>query len=139
MEKLPLQAMGLRESLIFFMIPTLLLYTATHIGVPALSQATGLPPVVSWFICGGTIVFLPLFVAALVFYRLEGNLWQTSAILTRFRLSQLSWQTLGWTGLGIVGIGILTYGIVAAGQAIVPGLSAQPSFMSVSPLTSSNR
>lgn len=139
MEKMSVQAMGLRESFVFFAIPTLLLYVATHIGVPSLSRSTGLPMIVSWFICGGTIVFLPLFVAAFGFYRMEGNLWQIGAIATRFRLGQLSWHTLRWTGLGIVGIGVLTYGIVAVGQAIVPGFSAQPSFISVPPLTSSNR
>lgn len=136
MEKIHLQAMGLRESLIFFAIPTLLLYTATHIVVPALSHANGLPLVVSWFICGGMIVFLPLFVAAFVFYYLEGNPWTMAAIASRFRLSQLSWHTLRWTGLGMLGVGILTYGIVTVSQAIVAGFSAQPSFMSVPPLTS---
>ncbi|NJO40274.1 MAG: hypothetical protein HC769_11270 [Cyanobacteria bacterium CRU_2_1] len=92
MEKISLRPMGLWESLMFFGIPTLLLYVATHIGVPTLSQTIGLPVVVSWFICGGTLVFLPLFVAAFVFYWLEGNPWQVSAILARFRLSPLSWH-----------------------------------------------
>jgi membrane protease YdiL (CAAX protease family) len=137
-EKTPIQPMGLRESGIFFALPTLLLYIATHIGVPALSRSTELPMVVSWFICGGTLVFLPLFVAAFMFYRIEGNPWQTSAIVTRFRMSPPSWQTLGWTGLGILGIGVLTSVIVAVGQTSVLGFSAQPSFMSVPPLTSSN-
>lgn len=139
MEKIAMRPMGLWESLVFFAIPTLLLYIATHIGVPALSRSIGLLIIVSWFVCGGILVFLPLFVAAFAFYRLEGNPWQTAAILTRFRLGQPSWQTLRWTGLGIVGIGVLTYSIVAVGQAIVPGFSAQPSFMSVPPLTSNNR
>lgn len=139
MEKIAMRTMGLWESFVFFAVPTLLLYVATHIAVPALSQVSNLPMVVSWFICGGTLVFLPLFVAAFVFYRIEGNSWQIAAIVTRFRLSRLSWHTLRWTVLGIVGIGILTYGIVAVGQAIVPGFSAQPSFMSVPPLTSNNQ
>jgi membrane protease YdiL (CAAX protease family) len=138
-EKISMQAMGLRESLVFFGIPMLLLYIATHIGVSALNQATGMPTLVSWFICGGTLVFLPLFVAAFVFYWIEGNPWQTAAVVARLRLGKPSWHTLGWTGLGVVSIGILTYAIVAIGQAFIPSFSAQPSFMSVSPLTDNNR
>jgi membrane protease YdiL (CAAX protease family) len=137
-EKLEMQPMGFWKSLAFFGIPTLLLYVATHRGVPTLSQAIGLPIVVSWFACGGTLVFLPLFVAAFVFYWTEGNPWQTATIVARFRLSQLSWHTLSWTGLGVLGIGILTYATVAVGQAIIPGFSAQPSFMSMPPLTSND-
>ncbi|NJK54324.1 MAG: hypothetical protein HC936_18940 [Leptolyngbyaceae cyanobacterium SU_3_3] len=45
-----MQAMGVCESLVFFAIPTLLLYLATHIGVTSLSRSTGLPTIVSWFI-----------------------------------------------------------------------------------------
>jgi len=50
---------SIMESLVFFE-SKLLLCVATYIGVPALTQTTGLPMVVSWFICGGMIVFLPL-------------------------------------------------------------------------------
>jgi membrane protease YdiL (CAAX protease family) len=138
-EKITLQPMGFRESLACFGIPTLLLYIATQLGVPTLSQTTGLPMVVSWFICSGTLVFLPLFGAAFVFYWLEGNPLQISANLVRFRLGQLSWNQLSWTGLGLLGISLLTYGIVAVGQAIIPDFSAQPSFMSAPPLNSNNR
>jgi membrane protease YdiL (CAAX protease family) len=140
MQEQPLiKAMGLGESLIFFGIPTLLLYAATHIGVPTLSRTTGLPAIVSWFVCGGTLVFLPLFVAALAFYRLEVNPGKFPAIVDRFRLNFPSWQTLGWTGLGIIAIGVLTYAIVAIGRAIDPDFSSQPAFMSVKALTDRDR
>jgi len=138
MEKIEMQPMGLWESFAFFGIPALLLYVATHIAVPALSQAFSLPMVVSWFICGGMLVFLPLFVAAFVCYRLEGNPRQTWAIASRFRLNMLSWHTSIWTGLGVLSIGILTYAIVAVSQAMMPGFSAQPSFMLMPPLTREN-
>jgi len=131
--------MGLWKSLVFCGIPTLLLYVATHIGVPTLSQMTRLPTVVSWFVCGGILVFLPLFFTSFVLYRIEGNPWQIFAILERFRLNQPTWQTLGWTGLSGVSIGILTYSIVAIGRVVVPGFSAQPAFMSMAPLSSSDR
>jgi len=65
------------ESLVFF-DSTLLLCVATYI-VPALTQTTGLPMVVSWFIYGGMIVFLPLFVAAFVFYGLRAILYHFDA------------------------------------------------------------
>ena len=116
-----------------------MLYTATHWAVPALNRATKLPMIVSWFVCGGLLIFLPLSVAALVFYRLEGNPWHLTAFLDRFRLSSPSWRTLLWTVLGVLGIGIMTSGIVAAAPVVIPDFSPQPSFMSVTPLGESDR
>ncbi|NJP11513.1 MAG: CPBP family intramembrane metalloprotease [Leptolyngbyaceae cyanobacterium RU_5_1] len=139
MEKVAMRPMGLRESLVFFGIPTLLLYVATQIGVPTLSRVTGLPLIVSWFVCSGTLVFLPLFFAAFVFYWLEGNPWQVPAILARFRLSPLSWHPFGWIGLGVIGVGGLTYGMIAIAQALIPNFSPQPAFMSMPPLTGHDR
>lgn len=134
-----MKPMNLRQSLLFFGIPALLLYLATYICIPPLSRATGLPLVVSWFLCGGSLVFLPLFVAAFVFYRLEGRPWQAATILDRFRLNRFSRFDLAWSLLGVLSVGVLTYGLLEAGQALVPGFSAQPSFMSVTPLTADER
>lgn len=122
------------ESLIFFGVPTLLLSLATRIGVPALHRATGLPMVVCWYICGGTLVFVPLFVAALVFYRLEGRPWQLNAMLARFRLNRFSWREMAWSLVGVLAIGALTYGIMEAGKRLIPGFSVQPAFMTMHPL-----
>jgi membrane protease YdiL (CAAX protease family) len=130
-----MKPMKFGESFIFFGIPTVLLYLATHFCIPALQQATGLPVVVCWFICGGTLVFVPLFVAALVFYRLEGQPWQLAAILTRFRLNKFSWRDLAWSLAGVVVIGALTYGVMEVGKILLPGFTAQPSFMKMRPLT----
>jgi len=129
-----MKPMGLGQSLLFFGVPTLLLVAATHLGIPLLSQAAGLPVVVAWFICGGSLVFLPLFAAAFVFYRLDGHPWQMPAILARFRLNRLSGRDLAWSGLAVLAVGGLTYGVMAVGQSLWPGFSAQPSFMAMTPL-----
>ena len=129
-----MKPMALGESLLFFGIPTLLLYLATHVCIPLLSNATGLPVVVAWFICGGLLVFLPLFGAAFVFYRIEGHPWKISTILARFRLNRLSGRDLAWSALGVLGVGVFTYGIIEMGQRLLPGFSAQPSFMTMTPL-----
>jgi membrane protease YdiL (CAAX protease family) len=139
MEQTHLKPMAWSESLLFFGIPTLLLYVATHFCIPALSKATGMPVVIAWFICGGILVFVPIFVAAFSFYRLEGNPWQTAAILKRFRLNHLSKSGVAWSGVGILSVGLLTYAIIEVGRLFIPGYSAQPSFMSMQPLQANER
>jgi len=98
MAKILMQPMGLRKSLVFGL--TLLLCVATYISVPALTQTTGLPMVVSWFICGGMIVFLPLFVAFLCSIGLR-------AILYKFPMPPLTdrrWIFAAWVPLFLFNI-----------------------------------
>ncbi|MFH0991804.1 MAG: CPBP family intramembrane glutamic endopeptidase [bacterium] len=134
-----MKSMVFGESLVFFGIPMILLYFATHLCIPALSKVTGLPIVLAWFICGGTLVFLPMFVAAFILYHREGNPWKASAILERFRLDKMSKSDIAWSVLGILSVGLLTYGILEIGQSFIPGYSAQPSFMSMQPLQANER
>lgn len=51
-------------SLILFGIPTLLMWLATHWGIPALRGVFAGPDILCWFVAGG-IVFFCLFVAAI--------------------------------------------------------------------------
>ena len=121
-------------SILYFGIPTLLLYIATDYCIPWLKQWSTLPQVVCWHICGGLLVFLPLFIAALVFYRVEGNPWHISAVLKRFRLDKLNRNTLIITVIGIISIGLLTKIFMGVGSLLIDDFSAHPSFMTMQPL-----
>jgi membrane protease YdiL (CAAX protease family) len=136
-----MQPMGLGESLLYFGIPTLLMYLATHIGIPLLERSFGQylfgqPLLICWFISGGA-VFMLLFVAALVCYRRDGHPWQASALIDRFGLTRPTLPVLGWTLLGMVAIGGLSYGILKLGEQFVPGYTPQPPFMKIRPLAPS--
>lgn len=134
MENISLKPMGYKESLILFVVPALLLYIATHWCIPGLHKWSGLPVVVCWFICGGTLVFLPLFIFSFIFYRREGHPWSFRTIRKRFRLDRFSPLTLAITLAGIISIALLTFLFIKVGEKIFSGFSAQPSFMTMQPL-----
>jgi membrane protease YdiL (CAAX protease family) len=85
------------------------------------------------------LVFVPIFVSAFVFYRLEGNPWKATVILERFRLDRLPIRDLAWSIFGVLSVGLLTYGILEIGKLFIPGYSAQPSFMTMDPLQENER
>lgn len=127
--------LGIAESLLLFGIPTVVLYLATHFGIPYLNQASGIPIIVCWFINGGALVFVPLFVFSLLFYKSEGRKLAWAPLSDRFRLKKMTLLDTVW-GLGsIVVIGILTAIIMNVAKQIVPSFSAQPSFLEMDPLT----
>jgi len=131
-----IKPLGFFLSLLFFTIPTLLLYMATHFCVPWLATWSQLPRVVCWYICGGALVFLPLFLTALLLYRLEGHPWKISPMLLRFRLNQFNRRIFGISIIGTIVISLLTYIFMEIGKFVDPNFSSQPAFMSLQPLGS---
>jgi len=129
-----IKPMGFFPSLFQFAIPTLLLYGATHFCVPLLEQKSQLPLVVCWYICGGFLVFLPLFLAALLLYHLEGHPWRISTMLQRFRLNKFDSRIFGISIIGTITISLLTYIFMEIGKFVSPDFTSQPAFMSLQPL-----
>ena len=129
-----IKPMGFFSSLLYFAIPTLMLYAATQVCIPRLHHVTDLPQVVCWYICGGSLVFFPLFLGALILYRLEGNPWRFSMILQRFRLNTFGWRIAGISLLGTIAISLLMFLLMEMGKWVSPDFSAQPSFISLKPL-----
>ena len=72
-------------SCLLFGIPTILLILATRFLIPILNNQLGILPVLSWFLAGGICVFMPIFFAALIAHRLEGNEFNFSTICERLR------------------------------------------------------
>lgn len=136
MANIIIKPMDIKESLLFFGIPTVILYIATHVCIPWLNKVTDLPLVVCWYICGGLLVFIPLFIASFVFYKREGNEWNYKTILQRFRLDKFSMKDLWISLAGVVIVAVATYVMMAIGKKYIDYFSASPSFMTMTPLKS---
>jgi membrane protease YdiL (CAAX protease family) len=126
--------MGWRESILLFAIPTVVLYIATHLCIPILYRATNLPLVVCWYVCGGVLVFIPLFVAALIFYRKENNPWRLKVMLERFRMDRFSVKDLLISIGGVLAAGVGTFLMIEIGKKYIHYFSAQPPFLTITPL-----
>jgi membrane protease YdiL (CAAX protease family) len=124
-------------SLLFFGSAAVVLYLATHYIIPFLIRATGIHPALSWFIVGGTVVFFPLFVTAIVASRLEGAK-TFSAIGIRLRLKAMGRGDWWWTLVGFIVIGI-TVGLImfagewAAEMGLISSFNTSPPFLEFEP------
>lgn len=99
----PVKPMPFLLSLLLFGIPSLVLILATRLVIPWLHQDLGLLPVLSWFLAGGVLVFIPLFLAACIAFRWEGNPWDFATLRSRFRLHRMEKKDWLWTIGGIAG------------------------------------
>ncbi|MFC2133219.1 CPBP family intramembrane glutamic endopeptidase [Bacteroidota bacterium] len=134
MPNIIIKPMGWKESLLFFGIPTIILYIATHICIPIVQRATGLPIIVCWFICGGLLVFAPLFIASLIFYNREGNEWNYKTLMKRFRLDKFSRKDLLISIVGVVIAFLGTFIMMEIGKKYINYFSPSPPWITVSPL-----
>lgn len=126
--------MRVPESLLFTLIPALLLFIAVRLAIPALRIWTGWRPLLCWYLCGGLLVFLPLFAASFILIRREARTGARPDWIRRFRLTKPSVSTLAWSLAGTVAVGFLTWVFMRAGQRWIPGFSASPVFLRVEPL-----
>jgi membrane protease YdiL (CAAX protease family) len=124
-----LKKMDLRGSFIYTALPAILLYYATRWFIPYLHETTGLPLVVCWYISGGGLVFIPMTVLSLIFYRREGNEWSKENFIKRFWLEKPSGKTISIGLLGVIITGIATYAVMELCKALMPEFSASPSFL----------
>lgn len=129
-----IRPMGVTESLVYAGVPALLLFLATRVVIPALYLNTNLPLVVCWFVAGGAVVFLPMFLASLVLYRREGNPWTASVFAARMRLNVWNRGILWQTVCALCAVLVSTAAILKVTSVIWPAFSARPSFLEISPL-----
>jgi membrane protease YdiL (CAAX protease family) len=129
-----MKPMRMIESLLFTLGPAVLLYIAVHIAIPALRTLTGWKPLICWYLCGGLLVFVPLFAASIILVRGETKNGRVADRIRRLRLTRPSAAVLTWSLAGTLAIGLLTWLLMHAGQRWIPGFSASPAFLRVEPL-----
>jgi membrane protease YdiL (CAAX protease family) len=121
--------MPLWQSVLLFGIPAALFYVVTHCGIAGMVEITGIPFILSWFLLGGLFVFVPLFVIALVGFRLEGRRFRWAEIRDRFRLHRITKGDWYWTVGAMVIVGAASGIVYFIGHwlAAMTGLFPKPS------------
>ena len=115
-----------------------MLYIATRHLVPVLN-GWGMHPALSWFISSGLLIFVPIFLLAIVNSRKELNTRDPKLILNRLWLKKLNYKDWAWAIGGAVLIIILTGLIMVSAEWISQSLfnkpfRTSPSFMHFEPL-----
>lgn len=131
--------MGLLRSFAFFGGAALLLLASTRLVIPRVSEATGIEPVVAWFLVGGALVFLPLLFAGLLLVRQEARSSEGPRWTARLRFRHMDRTDWLW-GIGaLIVIGLLTGFIQAVGGAHFAEAKLHPQFMAFDPLSTGER
>ncbi len=127
-------------SLILFVVPTLLMWLATRLGIPAIKPHLAGPDILSWFIAGG-VVFLFLFLAAFMAFWIEKGRVTLEGFANRFRFRRTNALDVAWSLGVLVVCGSLSAGIAGlwkvASQAwrALPEPQASPPFIHMEPVT----
>lgn len=133
--KTTLQPLSLISAGIFYVTGAILLYLATHHAVPYLQSISSADSIILWFLCGGVMVFVPFFIAAVWLARQEGvNTMQ--AFKDRFWLAAPGRRVWIYAIFASVAIMTLMGVIVTFAPLVIDGYSAEPSFMKANKLDS---
>ncbi len=126
---------GLGETMALFGLGSALMFAGTHGLIPVLSRASGLEPVLFWFLIGGLGVFLPLLLLAGLLLRFEGAPVDRRVWHERLRFRAMNSGDWLWSIGAIVVIGVLSVGLSAGLRRAVGQVDQQPPFMHFEPLT----
>lgn len=126
--------LGWGQTLTLFGAMAAVFALTTRWAIPSASAATGIEPILWWFVLGGAVVFAPLFLLALLFLRAEAldgvDIWRD-----RLRFRALTARDWRWTFAALVAIGGLSF---AAQELLLPALFAEvelhPPFLTLEPL-----
>lgn len=139
-----LKPMPLWLSLLLFGVPTVILYAATRLLIPFLDAKLNLHPALLWFLVGGLVVFIPLFVAALLAAQRDVSEPGLRQLFYRLRLKKMSLGDWLWSILATVAILLLTGIVMTVANAILahlhmPPLQTSPPFLHFDPLVDRQR
>lgn len=134
-----IKPLPLYKSILLFSVPSAFFCFIAYIVIPYFNKNIGIHPALSWFY-GGYLVFIPIFILALLMYRLENRKMKVKLILQRFRIKRLSKTDLKWTLISAVLILFLTGLIMLLSRIIslkygLPELKTVPPFMQFQALT----
>jgi len=121
------------ELLLLFAIPSVLNLIACRIAIPYLTESTGLPIEIVYFISVGGIVLLPMFVTAIILTARETGSYKLDALLSRMRIKRLSRGDWTWT-IATFLLLVMTSFLVAKIAMPIIGMDATPFFFENMPL-----
>lgn len=96
----------------------LLLSLVVHGLVPAAGAATGVEPVLLWFLFAGSVFLLPLLVTAVWMLRREGESVRAELRRERLRFRPMTAADWLWTAGALAAIGLLSAGSLVALRAV---------------------
>lgn len=124
-----IQAISFSTAFLLFLLPALALFIATHYLIGILNSA-GIFPALSWFISGGFLVFIPLFIMAIILFGRENPHPDYKSFKERFRLKRMSGTDWLWSIGGSLLIISLTW-LIIIGYKFISGneLDTTPSWL----------
>lgn len=123
-----IQKLPLWKSIMLFGIPSLYFFLLTQYLTPYLTNTLHMHAALSWFITG-YLVFVPLFIAALLLVKRESGTVAIKTLLKRLRFKKLSKKDVLWT-LGAIGLTFASIGmIMLVSKGLSHELQTTPSFM----------
>lgn len=133
-----LKKLPLWKSIVLFALPSAYFIALTKWFTPFLHENLGLHPSLSWYITG-LLVFVPLFVSALLFVKRETGILNLEILLRRLRLKKLTKKDVTWTLcatlLSFAAMGLVWWISTLLTQYLsVSPLQTTPNFMSSQPL-----
>jgi membrane protease YdiL (CAAX protease family) len=127
--------LGWSHTLAVFGAAAAVLFVGTRVLIPHLSRATGLEPVVSWFLVGGLVVFVPLILTGALLLRREHATGDPRLWSRRLRFRRMNRGDWLW-GIGaLLAIGVLSAGIQRVLTAVLGEVTMHPPFMAFEPLS----
>lgn len=138
-----LKKLSNKRAFIMFAIPSIYFYMLTKFLTPYLTSEVKLNPALSWFITG-YLVFLPLFIAAVLLTFKDTKERNFGILLNRLRIKPLSKSDMKWSLIGICATLLTTGSIMALSGYLtsllgLAPLKTTPSFMEFQPLLGAER
>lgn len=129
MENRVLKPMRGWQTLLFALVPAILVYTAQWVIAPAIAAALRQPYLIAYLICWGTTESCFL-TASLVAYRAEGNPPHWESFIDRYRLNRPRKSDMVWS-LIVLALMLITFQALAFSAqwlASIPAFAPHPSF-----------
>jgi membrane protease YdiL (CAAX protease family) len=129
MKNQSIQPMHIWQTVLFTIVPAILVYTAHWAIAPAMSSWLRQPYLITYLICWGTTEAC-FFAAVLIAYRAEGNPVQWKHFVERFRLNRPRKTDIAWS-IVVLALMLVTnqaLAFTAEWLTTIPAFSPHPSF-----------
>ena len=130
-----IEKLGLIKSFSIYIPAAILMYLCTKYLIPYVSQYFNIEIILSWFLVGGLLIFLPLIILGIVILKNEGYKLSADIFTDRLRFRKITARDLMWSIIGLIIIGILSGGIMQGLKMILGDFDHSPAFMSFDPLS----